>query len=223
MMATLVKVGGSLAFEPQKLLGLCRKLSEFSKKHRLIVVPGGGEFADVVRSLDARFSLSPQTSHRMAILGMDQYGLLLTNITPDSFAVKTMGDVKKVLSFGKLPVVLPSTLIFDDDHLQNSWDVTSDTIAVSIAGRLKIGRVLLLTDVDGIFTQDPKNFADAELINEISPRDLLVKFNRTSVDQYLPRLLLESSIDCYVVNGFFPDRIEAILLGLASICTIIKN
>ena len=57
MNATVLKVGGSLALYPEKLKALCTELSLFSKKHRMIVVPGGGEFADVVRSLRQAFFL----------------------------------------------------------------------------------------------------------------------------------------------------------------------
>ncbi len=76
MDATVVKIGGSLALYPDKLKELCIRLSEAAKKHKMVVVPGGGEFADLVRNCDKRFNLSCKASHRMAILGMDQYGLL---------------------------------------------------------------------------------------------------------------------------------------------------
>ena len=58
MNAAIVKVGGSLLAYPEKLKTLCIKLNEFSKSHSLIVVPGGGEFADVTRNSDEKFSLS---------------------------------------------------------------------------------------------------------------------------------------------------------------------
>ena len=63
----VVKVGGSLALYPEKLRTLCTKLTKLSQKHKLIIVPGGGEFADVVRSLYTRFSMSCGVSHKMAI------------------------------------------------------------------------------------------------------------------------------------------------------------
>jgi len=47
MTTAIVKVGGSLALRPKKLRTLCAKLSEISKKHKLIVLPGGGEFAEI--------------------------------------------------------------------------------------------------------------------------------------------------------------------------------
>ena len=56
MDATAVKIGGSLALYPEKLRELCTKLSELSKTHKLIVVPGGGEFADLARDYDKRLT-----------------------------------------------------------------------------------------------------------------------------------------------------------------------
>ena len=94
MNSAVVKVGGSLALYPEKLRALCTKLSEVSQKHKLIIVPGGGEFADVVRSLDKRFSLSCGASHKMAILGMDQYGLLLSDLMPNSVVVSKLEEIK---------------------------------------------------------------------------------------------------------------------------------
>ncbi len=108
MNSAVVKVGGSLASYPEKLEALCSMLSMLSKDHRLIVVPGGGEFTDVTRSLDEKFSLSCQVTHRMAILGMDQYGLLLSDLTPQSVTVSKLLEIKHVLKLGRLPIFLPS-------------------------------------------------------------------------------------------------------------------
>jgi 5-(aminomethyl)-3-furanmethanol phosphate kinase len=222
-MSTTVKVGGSLASHPEKLRALCATLSEVSKKHKLILVPGGGEFADIVRELDNRFSLSPSAAHRMAILGMDQYGFLLSDLTPNSVAVNTLEETTKILDSGKLPVFLPSNLLLSEDPLENSWDVTSDSIAVYLAGQLQSHRVVLVTDVDGIYTSDPKKHPDAKLIKKLSANGLLALNKRTSVDKFLPKLLLNMHIDCFVVNGLFPERFEAILDGQETLCTLITR
>ena len=222
MDATVVKVGGSLALYPEKLRALCAKLSEISAKHKLIVVPGGGEFADLVRDLDKRFNLSNEASHRMAILGMDQYGVLLSNLMPCSCAVNQLENVQKVLDSGKLPVFLPSNLLLSKDPLENSWDVTSDSIAVYIAGQLHISKVLLVTDVDGVYTCDPKKHSDAKLIKRLSAKELLMINKRTSVDKFLPKLLVQLQIKCFVVNGLYPERVEAVLDGRDAVCTLIN-
>ena len=57
MDATVIKVGGSLAVQPEKLRAFCAKLADLSLKYRLIVVPGGGEFADVTKKLGFAFQL----------------------------------------------------------------------------------------------------------------------------------------------------------------------
>ena len=223
MGTAVIKVGGSLSQNPQSLRALCVKLSELAKKHALVVVPGGGKFADCVRDFDKRFSLSSSVVHRMAILGMDQYGLLLSDLLPDCYVVDKLEDAKRLSGTGRLVVFLPSRFLFESDELENSWDVTSDSIAAYIAGRLHANRVLLVTDVDGVYTGDPKKEADAKLIGKLTAQQLLEKHVRTSVDEYLPKLLMKLKMDCYVVNGLYPERVETILNGQNAICTIITS
>ncbi len=223
MNATVVKIGGSLSLYPEKLRALCLKISEISKEQKLIVVPGGGEFADVVRRLDKNFHLSSSTSHRMAILGMDQYGMLLSDLIPGSIMINKLEEIEYYFDLNKLPIFLPSQLLLREDPLENSWDLTSDSIAVYIADRLQVTKVLLVTDVDGIYNGDPKKFSEAKLINNLSVNELFAKNKRTSVDKALPKLLLKTPIDCFVVNGLFPERIKLILDGQDSIYTLIKG
>jgi aspartokinase-like uncharacterized kinase len=220
-MDAVIKIGGSLAEDPERLRVLCTKLSEFAKKYAIVVVPGGGRFADVVRDFDQRFTLSSVVSHRMAILGMDQFGLLLCQIIPNSCATYLLSDAKQLSEIRVVPVFLPSRLMFQEEPLENSWNVTSDSIAAYVASRLHVAKVLLVTDVDGIFTKDPKKHSDATLIEKLSAEELLKLNKRTSVDSYLPKLLLDVQVDCYVVNGKHPERIEAVLAGQQATCTLI--
>jgi len=218
----VIKVGGSLSEDPEILITLCAKLSRLAKDYGLVVVPGGGRFADAVRDSDERFNLSSGISHRMAILGMDQFGLLLAQLTPNSCATPLLDDAKQLSETEAAPVFLPSRLMFKEDPLKNSWDVTSDSIAAYVASRLQAAKLILVTDVDGIFTKDPKKNEDATLIPRLSAEELLKLNARTSVDRFLPKLLLEAPVDCYVVNGKYPERVEAILAGQPATCTLIS-
>jgi aspartokinase-like uncharacterized kinase len=218
----VIKVGGSLAENPERLRALCRKLGELAKKYELMVVSGGGKFADAVRDLDQRFNLANSVSHRMAILAMDQFGLLLSNITPNSRVFRQLEHAKELSEAKAVPIFLPSHWMFQEDPLENSWDVTSDSIAAYVAWRVNAGKVVLVTDVDGIFTGDPKAGSGAKLIERLSAEKLSTLRQRTSVDRYLPKLLLEARIDCYVVNGNHPDRVEAVLAGQQTTCTFVS-
>jgi 5-(aminomethyl)-3-furanmethanol phosphate kinase len=222
MNIAILKIGGSLALHPKKLKALCAKLSEISKNSALVVVPGGGEFADSVRKLDKRFRLSAETTHQMAILGMNQYGLLLTNLIPKSCAIYEFEQIQEVLDSRELPIFLPAKFFLAQDLLENSWDVTSDSIAAFIADRIRANKIVLVTDVDGVYTCDPKTHPDEKLIGNLSAKELLAANRRTSVDKFLPKLILQSKIECFVVNGLFPERVLAVLDGKNTVCTRIK-
>ena len=175
-----------------------------------------------MRESDTRFSLSSGVSHRMAILGMDQFGMLLAQITPKSCATYSLNDARQLSGTGVVPVFLPSRLMFKEDPLKNSWEVTSDSIAAYVAGRSQAAKLVLVTDVDGVFTVDPKRSTDAELIERLSPEELMKFDARTSVDRFLGKLLCESPVECYVVNGKHPERVEAVLAGHKVVCTLIS-
>lgn len=217
-----MKVGGSLAEEPELLSNICAKLSFLAEKYQLIVVPGGGMFADVIRDSDKRFKLSSQVSHRMAILGMDQFGMLLAQITPNSIATHSLSDAKQLSETEAVPIFLPSRLMLRENPLENSWDVTSDSIAAYISIRLKAPKLVLIKDVDGVFTKEPDN-KDAVFIEQLSPEELLKFDKATSVDIFLAKLLSESPVDCYIVNGKYPNRTEAIFAGQKATYTLIST
>lgn len=219
MSLVVVKVGGSLMQNPPALRKLCTTLSDAAKKHQMLVVPGGGEFADAVREADKRFSLSNTAAHNMAILGMDQYGLLLADLTPNSAAINTLDEVKTALDGGKLPIFLPSQLMLTDDALENSWAVTSDAIAAYLAGCFGAQRLLLLKDVDGIYTADPKRKPKAKLLQTVSAKELLTFKAATGIDSVLPRFLGEFKLDCWVVNGLVAQRVVSVLEGQETVCT----
>lgn len=221
-MEAVLKIGGSLAENPDSLFRLCEKLSDLAKVNRIVVVPGGGEFADIVRELDKRIGLSNRIAHQMAVLAMDQYGLLLSDIIPNSSVVS---EIEKLTSSaeGKLQIVLPSKYIFIEDPLENSWNVTSDTIAAQLSNRIHAKKLILVTNVDGIYSENPKQKPNAQLIKELSAKQLLTWKKRTSVDVILPKIILQTGLDCYVVNGKHPERIEQILKNIETVCTRITH
>ena len=48
------------------------------------------------------------------------------------------------------------------------------------------------------------------MINEIDVNKLLT-FDESSIDLMLPTLLIEYGLDCYVVNGEYPERVLSIM------------
>ena len=209
-MVIVLKIGGSLAEHPTILRQVCQEFSTLAKDYRILIIPGGGEFADIARKLYKNYGFSNLVAHKMGILSMDQFGLFLSDIIADSFVSDSLEEIRKSTK-GKVPIFLPSTSMFLEDPLEKSWDVTSDSIAAYIANLLQAQKLLLITDVDGIFYEDPKKKLDSKLFEELSAQKLLSWNRRTSVDKTLPKILLRTKLDCYVVNGKYPERIKLIL------------
>jgi aspartokinase-like uncharacterized kinase len=84
--------------------------------------------------------------------------------------------------------------------------VTSDSIAAYMAGVLNAEKLVLITDVDGIYNDDPKKNSNAKLVKQLTAEQLLSWNRRTSVDKALPKLLIKFKLNCYVVNGMHPGK-----------------
>jgi aspartokinase-like uncharacterized kinase len=209
-MDAVIKIGGSIAESPETLKSLCKELLPIAKKY------------SVVRDYDKKFSLPPEIAHRLAIIAMDQFGILLAQLIPDSYLCNSLEDAQCFSTITKVPIFLPSKLVLRAASLEASWDVTSDSIAAFIANKINAKKLILVTNVDGIFTSDPKKHSDARLLPEVLIDNLLRRSDRTSVDKFLPKLLLKSQIICYVVNGKHPERLKALLSEEQTIYTLLK-
>lgn len=142
----VIKVGGSLHNSPT-LRDLLDVLAERASVEHLLVIPGGGPFADAVHRSFRRLRLSEKGAHRMALLAMDQYGLLLSDLEPRAVAVHTLTRAQQVARAGKLPILLAARAVPSAKELPPSWSVTSDSVAAWIAVRTGARRLILLKSV----------------------------------------------------------------------------
>ena len=140
----VVKVGGGLLTHPAHVDPVLAVLDEAAGAHRLLIVPGGGPFADAVRDVDRRFTLSDDAAHWMAIQGMDQYGHFLASRLGAAAVVWNRGDIAAAIDGRLLPVLAPSRWLREADPLPHSWDVTSDSIAAWVAGRVGATQLVLV-------------------------------------------------------------------------------
>jgi aspartokinase-like uncharacterized kinase len=141
---TVVKIGGGLLSIPGALDAVCAATAAKGRRERIVVVPGGGPFADTVRELDRRVGLSPHASHWMALLAMDQYAHLLAERIESAFLVDQSTAIAGALAAARIPVLAPSHWLRAADVLPHSWDATSDSVAAFVAGALDASRLLLV-------------------------------------------------------------------------------
>ncbi|GFP30443.1 amino acid kinase family protein [Candidatus Hakubella thermalkaliphila] len=209
----VLKIGGSLC-SSKILEKLCQKISTLAPIHQLLIIPGGGPFADVVRENYLKFSLAEEVAHWMAILGMDQYGYLLHDLTPGSVPVRSLREAAEALVAGKLPILLPFQLLSLLNPLEHSWRVTSDSLALYLATQVEAEMFVLLKDVDGVYTSDPKKEKGAKFLDRVEGEKLS---SYACLDEYFATLWQErikkgKKIACWLISGLHPQRIEELLL-----------
>jgi aspartokinase-like uncharacterized kinase len=171
----VIKVGGSLLAHVEQLDGVLAAIAFAARTRRLLIVPGGGPFADAVRDVDRRVGLTDEAAHWMAVLAMDQYAHLLAARVPGGAIVTTMRDATRVLDATGVPVLAPSRWLSDADPLPHSWDVTGDSIAAWVAGQMN-ARALILVKAPGATGDDAvdRHFAQvvpAHIVPIIVPAD----------------------------------------------------
>jgi dihydroneopterin aldolase len=142
---TVVKLGGSLAYMPQRAAWL-DILEKWAGS--LILVPGGGPFADCVRTAQSAMGFGDFTAHRMALIAMGQYGVALAAHSDAFMLASGRAELDRVLGCGKIPVWLPENMVLAAEAVPASWEVSSDSLAAWLAGIYGACRLLLIKSLD---------------------------------------------------------------------------
>jgi 5-(aminomethyl)-3-furanmethanol phosphate kinase len=142
---TVVKFGGSYAFSTN-LKNWIDAVAACAG--RVVVAPGGGLFADAVRTAQARMGFDDRAAHQMALLAMEQYGCALANLGAGLRLAASATAIRRVLLDGGVPVWSATRMVCAAKDIPGSWEVTSDSLAAWLAGRIGAKRVLLVKRVE---------------------------------------------------------------------------
>lgn len=140
-MLRVIKLGGSLHDAPELTAWLDALAGAGG---RVVLVPGGGPFADQVRAAQTRWGFPDRVAHRMALLAMAQYGLMLCGLEPGLAPAASREEMLAILARGDTPVWLPDQLCLDNPEIPENWEVTSDSLALWLAGHLGAGALALV-------------------------------------------------------------------------------
>ena len=146
---TVVKVGGGLLSRAGAFDRVTEALTAFTRGRRVLIVPGGGPFADAVRQMFKRIKIGEDAAHWMAVLSMDQYAHALAARIPGAALLHEQADIAATIAAGRLPVLAPYRWLELADPLPHSWEVTSDSIAAWVAGALGARRLVLIKPARG--------------------------------------------------------------------------
>lgn len=184
-LAVVVRVGGGLLSGVENFEAVLAEISDASRRVPLLVVPGGGPFADAVREVDDLLSLPDEATHWMAVLAMDQYAHLIASRLPTGKLVMRANDIEAALDERRIPVLAPYRWMREADPLPHSWDVTSDSISAWVASQVGASRLVLVKPpgasgsdiVDACFAAVLKPHISVEIVTADRAADLKAALN----------------------------------------------
>ena len=190
----VVKIGGGLLRDEGRdgLRRACTEVNEIATRRPVLVVPGGGPFADAVRSVDAQVGLDEAVAHLLALRAMDQLGAMLAPLLPTAARVTTLVPPDSL----SLLVVAPAFAGRAD--IPPSWTVTSDSLAVLAAGAIGAEETVLLKPVPGVFARWPSDEPEVSTLTADELQALQDAGGGRAVDPYLPVAVRHTGVTAVV-------------------------
>lgn len=143
---TVIKLGGSLLTLPDlgdRLRYVLARCTPWSP----LIVPGGGLMADQIRHLDRVHCWPEAISHELAMCTLSVTARIVATFDPRFEVVSSLPQARMSWDRKRIPILDPvpmSGLL----SLPAGWEVTSDSIAASVACQFSSHRLWLLKSVD---------------------------------------------------------------------------
>ncbi len=253
----LIKLGGSVitdktqykTFNREQASRLCQEISGAGRS--AIVVHGAGSFGHVLAKKYAiqdgmvdfrQVPAAAQVHHDAMELGllmtqtMIENGIPAASVAPGSCFVMEDGKlvmndteaIRALSHIGIMPVTFGDVVM----DRKNGFGICSgDQLMEAMAELYKPDRIVFVSDIDGLYTANPKTNPDAELISEVTPDTLEQISSVSDVDDVTGgvRNKMEAMLrmcgdgrDCVLVNGTVPGRLMALLKGEDVTCTVAR-
>ncbi len=149
----VIKIGGSLT-ESHLLPQWLNRIAE-QGRGQVVIVPGGGKFADQVRHIQKILKFNEHTAHRMALLAMQQFGLILAASHVDFEAAYYLNQIPSILTQNRIAIWMPDYTDLDAAGVEETWNVSSDSLSAWLAGSLSATHLVVLKHLsNGINGQD---------------------------------------------------------------------
>ncbi len=139
----VIKLGGSLTHS-KALINCFNKIQQRYQGRSVIIVPGGGAFADQVRFAQKQWQFDDITAHHMAILAMQQMALMFKGLVPHWSIVSSLSELQSAINLNKYLIWSPDSAELDQAAIPASWDITSDSLAAWLAKQLSATELILV-------------------------------------------------------------------------------
>jgi aspartate kinase len=195
------KFGGTSVGDSQKILAAARKaIRAHQSGHQVVmVVSAMGKTTDLLidlakeihdrpsaREMDMLLSTGEQVSVALVAMAVEALGAKATSLTGGQIGIRTDGAytkarirsisterIEQLLQRGQIVIAAGFQGIDDEYNITTLGRGGSDTTAVALAAVLDADACEIYTDVDGVYTTDPRLLAQARKVTQISYDEML--------------------------------------------------
>ena len=195
------KFGGTSVADADKILAAARKAIRTQQQgHQVVmVVSAMGKNTDVLvdlagqltsnppaREMDMLLSTGEQVSVALMAMAINELGSKAVSLTGGQIGIKTDSThtkariqsistdrLRKHLDAGHIVIAAGFQGIDEDFNITTLGRGGSDTTAVALAAVLQADACEIYTDVDGVFTTDPRIVAEARKMDRVSHDEIL--------------------------------------------------
>ena len=196
------KYGGTSVGSPERILGVAQRVKGYVEKGDKVVVvvsAMSGETNRLValgeeiwgpqfnhRELDVLYSSGEQASIALVSLALEKVGVTAKSFLADQIPLRTNGEfgkariveiesksLKEAIADGIVPVVAGFQGVTADSLITTLGRGGSDTSAVAVAAALDADECEICTDVDGVYTADPRIIKKANRLDQITFEEML--------------------------------------------------
>ena len=194
------KFGGTSVGSEERINAVAKIIKKASEKNSLVVVVSAmsGETNRLInlansfgdnpskREFDALISTGEKVSAALLAMALHQIGVEAKSYTASQISMRTTDSyskakildvdgkkIKETLDAGIVPIITGFQGITDSGDVTTLGRGGSDTTAVAIAAQMKAKRCDIYTDVDGIYTTDPRIVPEAKKLDSITMEEML--------------------------------------------------
>lgn len=250
----LIKLGGSIItdkreyrkFNAETVSRLCREIAESGEQ--AIVVHGAGSFGHILakkhrlndghESEDqipavAQVCYDVRDLDAMIVKELNDAGIPAVSMPPGScfvmddrkLIIENPEVMKRFMDLGITPVMFGDVVI---DRKLGFAILSGDQVMERLTDIFDIDTVVFVSDIDGLFDDDPKTNPDARMYTDVDPSILESVRSESSIDDVTGGVyekmramlrMCSGERECILINGNVEGRLLSVLKGEKTICT----
>jgi aspartate kinase len=166
----IVVVPSAMSGETNRLIGLAKQIMDQPDPRELDMIASTGEQVSV-----GLLSMALMAIGKQAVSYAGWQVAIKTDSAFTKARIQSIDDakVRRDLDEGKIVIITGFQGVDENDNIATLGRGGSDTSAVAIAAAMKAAECLIFTDVDGVYTTDPRVVSEARRLKTITFEEML--------------------------------------------------